>query len=433
MSKNKVSIKRKFIGLIIITIIVAIGLSLYFNYNQLFGDKTTQSSVEETEVMTDAKLSIHYIDVGQGDSVFIELPDSTCMLIDAGIKSKGEVVSQYVSGLGYGVIDYLIVTHGDTDHVGGIQTVLDNFEVKNIYRPYQISLDSEGNVNPDDDLKAVYEQATVKSNINVIDNTAYYNFISKAYSETYTENSIVKQAIVSTTYDGLKIMPKNGYDFSIEFFGPLKTLNAETLIDSGLATVTNGYPTLYYGSTDAEKKNSASPIMLLEYAEGSYLFTGDATEDTEQDVINSLTNDEKQRITKVDVLHVGHHGSKTSSSAEFLTVVQPKMSIISVGAGNRYNHPTEEALSRLEEYSGENIFRTDTDGNIVILANAENIQIKTNNIVGTVSDREIYLSPTRYWYVYVIAITLFVFISGVIYIYKGKSGLKKYKKGKSYR
>lgn len=83
----------------------------------------------------DNLLKIHFIDVGQGDSIFIELPDSTTMLIDAGEKQSGDTVTKYIASQGYNKIDYLVATHPHSDHIGGMSKVIDSFEIGKIYMP----------------------------------------------------------------------------------------------------------------------------------------------------------------------------------------------------------------------------------------------------------------------------------------------------------
>lgn len=435
MSKNKTSNSKKFIQLIIVTILVAVLSTVYFNLDRILGRTQTENTLDNNAVaLANADLSIHFIDVGQGDSVFIELPDDTTMLIDAGIKSKGKVVQEYIEALGYSQIDYLVVTHGDNDHVGGIPTILTEFEVKNIYRPYQFAYGySEGekidDINPADDLKSLY----TSSSKNIIDNKAYNEFIELAYNETYTdENGQEKDAIVSTHYDGLPIDPVDDSQFTLEFFGPLVTVNGQNFEYNSEIKETVGYPSIYYGTGDSKIKNSASCVMLLEYNDRSYLFTGDAIDEQEKALINSLNAEEKQRFSDVDVYHVAHHGSRDSSCSEFLELIKPKMAVINVGEGNTYEHPHDETLDRIDDYSGTNIFRTDKDGNIIVLANDKDIQIKTNTIVGNLSEKLVSVSPTEEWYIYVIAITSFVFVSGVIYIIRkdiqAKKRARRYKK-----
>ncbi len=433
--KQKKSIKNQLISLVILTLIVAIAAAVYFNYNRIVGNTQSKPSMEGAESMTDSELEIHYIDVGQGDSVFIELPDNTCMLIDAGNPDSDNTVSNYISGLGYAQIDYLIVTHGDNDHVGEIPDVLDDFEVKNIYRPFQIAIDNEKNVRDGEDLADVFEQATVKNSINVISNQAYGKFVKQAYEETYDDNGTIRNAMVSTTYDGLKIMPKNGNSFVFEFFGPLKANTNETLRETyGTDTKTEGYATVYQSkpSYDSLVKNEASPVMLLEHSSGSYLFTGDATVHAERAVVASLTDAEKARFAEVEVYHAGHHGADNSSSDELLSLIAPKMAVITVGAGNNHGHPTQNTLDKLKVYCDENIYRSDLHGNILLLANTTDIQLVTNNeVVGNLGEKKIELPPDEYWYLYVAGIAGSVFVAGLVYIFSnGKIKAKPYKSQK---
>ena len=406
---KKKTIKKKIINLVLVTIMVAIFTSVYFNFNTLLGKKETQSSIDSSaEVMQNADLSIHYINVGQGDSVFIELPDDTTMLIDAGTEAYGDDVVNYIKGLGYtNYIDYVIVTHGDADHVGGITEVLETFEAGEIYRPFQFAV-KDGVINENDDLKSLYNASVDK---NVITTQCYNNFINKIYTDT--------DSYISTHYDGLELKKVEEDGFNIEFFGPLKTATATKFepSETGLIKRTHGYESIYYNPTDdSERDNSGSCIMLLEYAGGSYLFTGDAIAEQEVAVINSLNEEELERFKEIDVFHVGHHGSRYSSDAKFLEVIQPKISVIS--EGHKYGHPHTETLERLDDYSGDRIYTTYNDGNILVLANETDIQINTNTLVGSLETNEVGIDPVEYWYVYVILISGGTFVSGLVYIMK---------------
>ncbi len=80
-------------------------------------------------------LSVHYLDVGQGDSIFVELPGGSSMLIDAGVSRLGESITSYISSLGYDKIDYLIATHPHADHIGSMAYIVDNMDIGEIYMP----------------------------------------------------------------------------------------------------------------------------------------------------------------------------------------------------------------------------------------------------------------------------------------------------------
>jgi competence protein ComEC len=107
---------------------------------------TSTSSISSTSSTSSqkygAKLKVHYIDVGQGDSEFIELPNGQCMLIDAGVPDQGSTVVNYIKKLGHNKIDYLIATHPHNDHIGGMTDVINNFSIGNFYMPHTSSSDT---------------------------------------------------------------------------------------------------------------------------------------------------------------------------------------------------------------------------------------------------------------------------------------------------
>ncbi len=111
--------------------------------------------------------------------------------------------------------------------------------------------------------------------------------------------------------------------------------------------------------------NNYSPIIKITYGNTSFLFTGDAETEIEKEVISRYSN------LKSDVLKVGHHGSSTSSSLEFLKAVNPKISVISVGKNNTYGHPTKDTLEKLKSTT---IFRTDKNKSIIISSDGTSIK-----------------------------------------------------------
>ncbi len=108
----------------------------------------------------------------------------------------------------------------------------------------------------------------------------------------------------------------------------------------------------------------------MTYGSVSFLFMGDANSDAEQRIANSGTN------LQADILKVGHHGSATSSSSSFLSKVQPKISIIEVGAGNSYGHPTSATLSRLAQV-GSAVYRTDLNGDVTVTTDGSTYDVQT--------------------------------------------------------
>ena len=119
-----------------------------------------------------------------------------------------------------------------------------------------------------------------------------------------------------------------------------------------------------------DNENDNSNVIYTELDGYKFMFMWDAGIDKEKDILN------KYNLSNVDVLKVGHHGSKTSSSKEFIDVINPKYSIISVGKNNRYGHPNKEALNNLE---GSKIYRTDEDGSIMFKIKNNELKIENCN------------------------------------------------------
>lgn len=126
---------------------------------------------------------------------------------------------------------------------------------------------------------------------------------------------------------------------------------------------------LYFLNTkEYDNENDNSNIIYTEFNDIKFLFMGDASTITEKEILNNY------KLPSIDVLKVGHHGSKTSSSEEFINTIEPKYSIISVGTNNRYGHPNKEVLENLEN---SKVYRTDIDGSLRFEINNKNLKIKT--------------------------------------------------------
>ena len=125
-------------------------------------------------------------------------------------------------------------------------------------------------------------------------------------------------------------------------------------------------------NTDYEDVNNVSLVLRVVYGETAFLFTGDAERESEQDILG------EGRDISADVLKVGHHGSRDSSTYPFLNAVMPQYAVISVGKDNSYGHPTEEALSRLSD-AGAEILRTDEKGDIICISDGETVEILGEN------------------------------------------------------
>ena len=124
----------------------------------------------------------------------------------------------------------------------------------------------------------------------------------------------------------------------------------------------------FLNTKEYDNENENSNVIYTELNGYKFMFMGDASVTTEKEIMN------KYNLPDIDVLKVGHHGSKTSSSKEFINVITPKYSIISVGKNNRYGHPNKEVLNTLEN---SKIYRTDEDGSIMFKIKNNKLKIET--------------------------------------------------------
>ncbi|MDD5865607.1 MAG: hypothetical protein PUD07_03885 [bacterium] len=126
---------------------------------------------------------------------------------------------------------------------------------------------------------------------------------------------------------------------------------------------------LYFlNNKDYGNENDNSNVIYTELNGYKFMFMGDASGTTEKEILN------KYNLPDIDVLKAGHHGSNTSSSKEFIDIINPKYSIISVGKNNRYGHPNKEVLGNLDN---SKIYRTDQDGSVMFKIKNNKLRIET--------------------------------------------------------
>ena len=268
---------------------------------QLNLDKASSSSSSIPFTSNGDMLIAHFIDVGQGDANFIELPTGEVMLIDAGTSGYADDIIEYIEDLGYTDIDYVVATHPHADHIGGMAEVIETFDVGSIYMPKAVST-------------------------------------SKTY-ENLLETIQDKGLSIHTGKEGVEIY--NSDDLSMEMLAP----------------VSSSYSNL----------NNYSIVLKITYGDVSFLYTGDAEEESLSEITMDLS---------ADVLKVGHHGSDTSTTKEFLESVRPSYAVISVGEGNSYGHPADSTIELLQGYTNH-IYRTDLNGTVVISSDGVNIDVKS--------------------------------------------------------
>ena len=406
-TKLKFSKKELLIKLVLTFVIaIVLGVSCIFGAqiekSLNIGVSPNKSNYVSVSAVEDDRLVVHYIDVGQADCTFIELPDGKNMVIDTGDWATATQVSNYIKAvLGENnTINYLVLTHSDADHVGGAKQLLTDFKVENIYRPFAIagsysssSTTAMENFTPQtsEELGTIYNSmrasintdTQTKANVSKLPRVTtptYKNVVTSIYKEHDEEG-----ANVFVNYDGLEIVAGGQYAYSIKWYAPLCVEN-----DGGnrveLDGTTQGYVTKGYGATTAQGKNAICPVIKLQYNSKKFIFTGDIYEIAERDVVESLTTYEKQELSRATVYQAGHHGAKNSSTEEWLEIINPTYTVVSVGANNDHGHPTQEFLDRikaLEHSVSDYLLRTDLQGTIVfgvadngVVEYAANVQIK---------------------------------------------------------
>ncbi|WP_158302077.1 DNA internalization-related competence protein ComEC/Rec2 [Paenibacillus mesophilus] len=279
--------------------------------------------------------TIQFIDVGQGDAILVRTPQGRHMLIDGGgtvtFRKPGEewkerkdpyevgrkLLVPLLKQRGVHHIDWLVVSHQDQDHMGGLQAVVEQIPVRNVLM-----------------------NGTWKGN--------------EASRELF-ETAMNKGASIVTAPEGGRL--------PIDRFTELTALS-----------VGGKQPFRV-----AEEQNGESLVLLMRMRGTRFLFTGDMRAEDEHNVLAYLNREGQagagdKAVPPIDVLKIAHHGSKTSTTNEWLTYWKPKVSVISVGSKNVYGHPNPGVVERLEQ-SGTEIRRTDLDGEIVFTVSEEGMRI----------------------------------------------------------
>ncbi len=329
MARKKAKLSNK--AIIIITVLVIVILVALITYlavtDQLddvidmlsssFGGNDTDDTVKGDFFGTidgDVLVKVHFVNVGQGDAIVIELPEDKYMVIDAGSGTRvdSETKDAYYNYLDSVIdgdkIDYLVATHPDSDHVNMLSGVLERYDVGKIY--YND-----------------YDKAS----------GTYQTFMDNAEKETDD------RVVISTTNDSYYDLQVG--ECSLRFY----------------SAGNDGFP------QEGTQANEMSIMCLLTYGGRKLLLTGDATDGTEEWFIDYTARENMN----VDFLKVGHHGSAGSSSNAFLDYIDAEYGIICVDENdNGYGHPTEAALSRLNAHNVK-LYRTDLNGNVILTLDSD--------------------------------------------------------------
>lgn len=238
--------------------------------------------VEEYPQTSESELAVYFLDVDQSDCSIL-MNNGQVLMIDSGTPDQITTIREALQSLGITKIDYLIITHQHDDHMGGAQTILQNYEVANIIMPKL-------------------------SKVNMVTTRAYENLLS---------------TIKDKQVHAIAAEPNLTFDFG----------NAECMILAPLS--------------QDENLNNMSAVTKVTFGSTSFLFQGDAEKKVESAILSNGTD------VSADVIKVGHHGSKTSSSKKYIDAVLPKVAVISCGVENSYGHPHSATLDTLKNIGAD--------------------------------------------------------------------------------
>lgn len=306
--EREIANKKKWKAKIIVFIIVAVILFALtvFSWFVPMGEWKYHFQLPKVSARAENALRIHFLDVGQGDATLIEFPDDKVALIDGG-NDRNEntaTILRYMNALKINTIDYLVATHADGDHVGGLDTVLAYKSVRKAFIPKQVIAGEQ---------YLQFYEALQKENCEIV----YSERMQIAWTDTYQFSFLYPYEYaeeIQENNDNSAVLWLSYQDVSTLFMGDASAKLEKRLVDEAKNGLLNGF--------------------------ASHLF-------------------------ETDVLKVSHHGSKYSTCEVFLQYVQAKTAVISCGEENVYGHPHEETLQRLEDREIQT-YRTDIDGNCMV-------------------------------------------------------------------
>lgn len=281
------------------------------------GSDASSSAAQTADGMSAAvpqgSVSIKMLDVGQGDAILIQTAEQTVLIDTSDVDERDKLRAQ-LARAGVKKIDKVILTHPHADHIGGMEVLLEG--------GYEIS--------------AIYDNGMPSTS------KLYISYMKKAKAKGIPHHAL-KAGDVLDFGDGAQF----------------KVLSpAESLVQKGRQ---KGYK---------HDPNNESVVGRLTFGKFSMLFTGDAEKEAEGTIAAQFGSELKSQVLKAP-----HHGSKTSSSAAYLRLVQPEVCVISCGAGNDYGHPHKETLKKYQALHAK-VLETDKNGTITITSDGKGYDVK---------------------------------------------------------
>jgi len=255
-------------------------------------------SSDYNEIQLDENAYVHFIDVGQGDSILIQYKGEN-ILIDAGDNGKGKIVADYLKSKGVFNLKYLVGTHSDADHIGGMDDLIKSgISFEHYFGTYMPK-----------------------------DTKSYENLVKLTADKKV---SFFRGQVLDTKIPILVLNPKEKLEF--------------------------------------DEQNNNSVVLYVDLGQIEILLMADCELECENSILQS------NLPVNAEVLKIGHHGSHSSTSENFLNTVNPQEAVILVGKDNDYGHPHKETLEKLDQKNIK-VYRTDLDGTIVLNSDGKNYAI----------------------------------------------------------
>lgn len=263
------------------------------------------AGLREDIKIPDSQFRMTVLNVGNADCVLLQNGDRYA-LVDAGENDDGKDIVTFLQRVGIKRLEYVIATHPDADHIGGMDDVIENIEI----------------------------------------GTFLMSFMPEGYTPTTRVYEKMLTALIEK--DITPIDPSYGDSFE---FG-------------------DAYIDILSGLSEHKDTNEQSIVCRIRFGQTRFLLTGDAGKEVEEELLSAGAD------LRADVLKVGHHGSRSSSTKEFIAAVSPSVAVITCGEGNSYNHPHKETLNTLKK-ANCTIYRCDLHGEIAVTSDGKTVSVAT--------------------------------------------------------
>jgi competence protein ComEC len=280
---------------------------------------------------TNITFEVTFLDVGQGDGIFMRAPSGTTYLIDGGSTDVSKVgqyrIEPFLKSKGVSKIDYAIMTHADADHISGLKELMEGMN------------QSDTRIGFIKDINKNFYNGSIQIK----------HLILPAIS---SKDDAYKELVVLAESNGI----------------PILYIKKGDIMEDGKLKITCLHPVPNFIFTS---RNAYSTVLSVNYKEFDLLLTGDLEEDGEELLVKTLENS----TVNYNILKVAHHGSKYSSYEDFLNIVKPEISIISCGLDNSYGHPHSELINRLKSIKSD-IEITYESGAVTVQTDGNRMEVK---------------------------------------------------------